>query len=99
MADIQERRRERQTCSDEGEWRAISRGSWFPPPFGYLPTQHYNKKMFCLVKNEESFFFFFFNVFKISLVLDEKKQVTTLGHNTLHIPACSFDLRSIPIFF
>lgn len=31
MADIQERRRERQTCSDEGEWRAISREIWFSP--------------------------------------------------------------------
>lgn len=32
MADIQERRRERQTCSDEGEWRAISIESWFSLP-------------------------------------------------------------------
>lgn len=31
----------------------------FPPPFDSLSTQHYNKKMFCLVKNKESFFFFF----------------------------------------
>lgn len=32
MADIQERRRGKQTCSDEGEWRAISSETWFPLP-------------------------------------------------------------------
>lgn len=46
MADIQERRRERQTCSDEGEWRAISRESWFPPSLCFLSTQHYNEQCF-----------------------------------------------------
>lgn len=57
MADIQERRRERQTCSDEGEWRAISVESCFSPPSGSLSTRHYNKKVNAVSDVKKKFFF------------------------------------------
>lgn len=76
MADIQERRRGKQTCSDEGERRAISTESWLFLTLSlftsFTPSaQHYSKNQ-CYVRRQKShdsssFFCSFRSFFTVSL--------------------------------